>query len=259
LNLAERQATATENQHRETNQEARERLALARDEAKIRHEDRQDAAAARKEAAAEKKASADDARTARDPETGNPLGLAGSPRQVPDIEKGLVASHAYAASLRALADDVEKNGRVGSDLPVIGTDSGRKRSQLYADAIERGRPAMQLGVSNMNLQLEHQGAGGSGVGLDPHQMADPKVLRKMADEQDALAAKKARGILAPIGGKPVAPVAGREMSEAKPEPGPKNVPPATVIDQAWKAISDPKAPSKVKDQAMKALTAAGLL
>jgi hypothetical protein len=256
LDQGERQIQATLAQHKETNAEARERLALARDESNLRHQDRQDAAAARKEAAAAKKADAEDARTARDPETGDPMGIAPSARQVPEIEKSLVASHAYSASLRALADDVEKNGRVGSDLPIVGTDAGRRRSQLYADAIERGRPAMQLGVSNANLQLEHQGAGGSGVGFDLHQTADPKVLRRMADEQDALAAKRARGILAPIGGKPVAPIAGREMSETKPAGA---SPPQKVIDQAWNAVNDPKAAPKIKQKAMEALTAAGLL
>lgn len=231
LNLAERQAAATEAQRGETNSEARARIALTRDQMGLAHADRQDAISARKEAAEERKAAGLDARTARDPETGEPIGTAGSPRQVPDIEKGLVASHAYSASLRSLADDIEKNGRTGSDLPIIGTDAGRRRAQLTADAIERGRPAMQLGVSNANLQLEHQSVGGSGVGLDPHQMANPKVLRKMADEQDALAAKRARGMLAPIGGKPVAPIAGREMSEApKAAPGaPANRPPVMKL------------------------------
>lgn len=176
---------------------ARGNLAVHRLSEADTHADRQAAIDARKEAAkdkdAQKKATADEkkeARAFRDPDTGELQGYAGTPKIAQSLSDKLVAAKAYSSNLRALADDIEKNGRVGSDLPIIGTEAGKNRNNLFSETIARGRRALELGVSNANMQLEHGAMGGPGAGLS--RMASPKVLRRMADENDRIAMQRLR-------------------------------------------------------------------
>jgi hypothetical protein len=260
LGLAERTAAATEAQRGETNSEARSRIALTRDQMRLAHQDRQDAIDARRGAADEKKAEAKDAKTLRDPDTGEPIAEMPTARAVQTASDKLVASRAYSQGLRELAEDIEKNGHVGSSLPIIGTEAGRKREELHANVVARGRKALDLGVSNANMQLEHQAIGGSGAGLS--RMGSPEVLRKIADDNDAFANQRLRsagktvpGAVPPAAKTGGAPAGGREVTTSPPA----QTVPQPVIDQAWAAVNDPKAPAAVKAKAMRALTAAGQL
>lgn len=208
--------------------------------------------AADKEAAAKEKAAAKlDERAIRDPETDEVIRYAPTARGVKDVVDKQVAARAYSQGLRELADDIEKNGRVGSSLPIIGTEAGKRREELHANVVARGRKALDLGVSNANMQLEHGAVGGSGVGLS--RIGSPDVLRKIADDNDKFAGERLRSGTAPA--KPKASAAPK--TEAKPESGGK--PPKNVIDQAWQAVDDKHASPALRQKAVDVLTQAGLL
>jgi len=211
-------------------------LALGWAGEKDRHEDRQAALAAKRETDAEKaegkeaKAAEDvDKRTLRDPDTGEPIVELSRPGAVDKAAEKLTASRAYSKGLRDLADDAEKNHRVAPALPLIGnvTEASKRRDELYGNVIARGRKALDLGVSNANIQIEHGNVGGSGKGLSS--MPSPEVLRRMADENDAFANERLRASgkalggsvppKEPTGGAPAS--TGRQATPAAPAARPK--------------------------------------
>jgi hypothetical protein len=232
LNLAERQAKATESQRREMNYEHRREFDL-------REEDRRDAKSD-KRSAAEKKAADDlDKRTLRDPDTGEEIVVLSRPGAVDKAADKLTASRAYSRGLRELADDAEKNERVAPALPFIGnvTEASKRRDELYGNVIARGRKALELGVSNNNLQIEHQNVGGSGKGLSS--MPSPEVLRKMADDNDAVANERLRASGKALPGA----VPAAEKTGGAPLGG--RSPHQDVLDMADKADRAGKAPEMV--------------
>jgi len=207
-----------------------------------------------------------DERAFHDPDTGNLRWYAGSARQVPRLTDQVIAGRQYAQSLRDLADDIEHNGRVGSNKAIIGTEAGTQRESKFSAAVARGRKALDLGVSNANIQLEHGALGGSGAGLDTQRMADPKRLREIADEQDRITRARMRAQLkAPSDEQkarsvPAVPPEGSKKAPKAAPAGPtKNGVPQAVIDQAFKALADKKSSPADRQDAVKALVAANLL
>lgn len=264
LDLAERSAAALESDRRANRVERR-------DEFDIKREDRAAAAAEKKAAAEQKKADDIDKRTLRDPDTGDEIVVLSRPGAVDKAAKELTAARAYSQGLRELADDIDKNDRVAPALPLIGnvTEASKRRDELHANAVARGRKALELGVSNANLQLEHSAVGGAGKGLGS--MGSPAVLRKIADDSDRFANERLRASGkvvgaaippseksggAPAGGRPLAP---KDAPAAPTKPSAPGKPTQRQIDQAWKALDDPNAPKEVKQRAVEALTAADLL
>lgn len=258
----ERQIQATQEHNRGT-------LALGWAGEKDRHQDRQDAMAAKKTADAEKastkeasdaekKKTALDARTLRDPDTGEDIEVMPNARGVQKASDQLVASRAYSQGLRAYADDIEKNDRVAPSFPLFGnvTDASKQRDELHSNVVARGRKALDLGVSNANMQLEHGAIGGAGKGLGS--MSDPKVLRRIADEQDAIANQRLRSSGKVVNGSvpPVAPTGGAPSGGRASTSGP----PQSVIDEAYRALEPGSGASKEqKQKATAALVAAGHL
>lgn len=253
----ERQIEATQEHNKGT-------LALGWAGERDRHEDRRAALAAKKAADAEKdeakkaKAAEDlDKRTLRDPDTGDEIVVLSRPGAVDKAAEKLTASRAYSKGLRELADDAEKNHRVAPALPLIGnvTEASKRRDELYGNVIARGRKALDLGVSNANIQIEHGNVGGSGKGLSS--MPSPTVLRRMADENDTFANERLRSSGKAVNGA-LPPEAKTGGAPANGRPPATSVP-ADVISQSWRALEDPHATPKQKQKATSALAAAGQL
>lgn len=242
LELARANLGERKNEHRDTLEEKQREFDLRKKDAAEK--------AADKEAAAKEKAAAKlDERAIRDPETDEVIRYAPTPRGVTAITDKQVAARAYSQGLRELADDIEKNGRVGSSLPIIGTEAGKRREELHANVVARGRKALDLGVSNANMQLEHGAVGGSGVGLA--RIGSPEVLRKIADDNDKFAGERLRSGTAPAKPKAAAAAPAAEPKAAKV--------PKDVIDQAWNAVNSPGAGKERRQKAVEILSAAGLL
>jgi hypothetical protein len=222
---------------------AKAHLGLQREQINATREARTDARDAKKEAADARHSDAMDARTLSDPDTGEPIEILSTARGVQTQADKLTASRAYSRSLRSLASDIEANGHVGSDLPIVGTGKGRQRTSLYSDVLERGRKAMDLGVSNANLQLEHGGIGGSGAGITLQRAADPKRLRELADEQDRISMERIRAAGKPVTGKSVEDMA----AAAKPKDSKRD---EAMINEAWKTYTDPQQSEKERRGAL---------
>ena len=155
------------------------------------------------------------------------------------------AARAYSQGLRELADDIEQNGRVGSSLPIIGTEAGKRREELHANVVARGRQALQLGVSNANMQLEHAAVGGSGAGLS--RIASPEVLRKIADDNDKFAAQRLRSGTAPV-----------KKGKAA-TPAPSGGPSKAQVDAAYRILDRKDVSPEDRQSAVGILSAAGVL
>lgn len=238
LDLAQKTLDATNAQRYTTNAEHRR-------EFDTREEDRKNAAAEKADAKKAKAAEDLDKRTLRDPDTGEDIVILSRPGAVDKAANQLTASRAYSKGLRDLADDAEKNGRTAPALPFIGnvTEASKVRDENYGNVIARGRKALELGVSNNNLQIEHQNVGGSGKGFAS--MPSPAVLRKMADQNDEFASERLRaggkavnGALPPKEKTGGAPAGGRDTGQS----GGKSDPNKELLDLAAKA--DHPAPAK---------------
>jgi hypothetical protein len=213
----------------------------------LRRKEAEDKAKEKADAAKEKADAALEARAIRDPETDEIIRYAPTPRGVEKVVDKQTAARAYSQGLRELADDIEKNGRVGSDLPIIGTEAGKRRKELHANVVARGRKALDLGVSNANMQLEHSAIGGSGAGLD--RIASPEVLRKIADDNDKFAAQRLRGGTAPA-----------KKAPAREAPAPATGKPSTdQVNAAYRILDRKDVSPKDRQTAVDILTAAGVL
>lgn len=172
---------------------------------------------------------------------GNVLGTASSTKGAQKAEEQLTASQAYRDAILAYKEHIEQEGRLINPL----SDAYKERERLHADVVARGRKAMDLGVSNANLQLEHQVVGGAGTGFS--RMSSPESLQKLADEADKVAKARIATSLRPgqrVGSEGALP------SETKPAASPA-APDRRALAQ--KAIDDPNAPPAVKARALQIL------
>lgn len=112
---------------------------------------------------------------------GNVIGLASSTRSAKVAGDQIAAIEAYKSAIHEYAAHIRQNGRQLNPF----SDDYKERERLHGDVVARGRKAMDLGVSNKNLELEHQIVGGSGAGLS--RMSSPESLDKMAEEADRVA------------------------------------------------------------------------
>jgi len=122
---------------------------------------------------------------------GNVIGTASSTRAAKAAADQLAAGQAYKDALAAFRDHIQQYGQLLNPF----SDEYKERERLHADAVARGRKAMDLGVSNANLQLEHAIVGGSGAGLN--RMASPESLDNLISEADKVINNRLAASLSP--------------------------------------------------------------
>lgn len=152
----------------------------------------------------------DDARTVRDPDTGQPMGLAPSPRVVDKIAQDIAANRSYVQAVDELAAHIEKFGRILNPY----SEEGKLRASIAADVQSKGRAVQGIQASDAGAKLEHDVIGGSGVGIE--RMSDPAVLRRLAREATSKNEARLRASLAPIKGAGSAQMPGGSSSTAVP-------------------------------------------
>lgn len=122
---------------------------------------------------------------------GNVKGTASSTRAAKQAGDSLAASAAYQDALRAFKDHIVQHGNLINPF----SDDYKERERLHADVLSKGRVAAQLGVSNKNIELEHQITGGSGAGIN--RMASPQSIDNLIKEVGDIADKRVATILRP--------------------------------------------------------------
>ena len=122
---------------------------------------------------------------------GNVKGTASSTRAAKQAGDSLAASAAYQDALRAFKDHIVQHGNLINPF----SDDYKERERLHADVLSKGRVAAQLGVSNKNIELEHQITGGSGAGIN--RMASPESIDNLIKEVGDIADKRVATILRP--------------------------------------------------------------
>jgi hypothetical protein len=173
-------------------------LQLARQTAADNNEARAAALQDKKDARADKTQQTKDALLVRDPVTGDPIGYAPTPRALPAIAEKAAASAALNDSLNVLKTDIEQNGHIMNVGGIVGQDSdaAMRRKSLIADVIAKQRKAADLGVSDANINLEHDIVGKSGVGLT--RGTNTEIIDHLIEKNRKIAGQRLRAVLTPL-------------------------------------------------------------
>jgi hypothetical protein len=245
--------------HRDQRAASAATLALARANLGERRAARDDARTDKKEAADLKHAEAEEARTLRDPNTGDPLGVAPTAKTVEKLGDQLSKLEAYQDAAEQLATHIEKHGRIVNPFSA----EYKVRESLAGDVQALGRGVKGIQATDAGQKLEHMIVGGKGVGIE--RSADPGVLRHLAAQAREQTEKRLRATLKPLPGESVSrspSVGGRGAHGEKPADAPSAKPAgggADKVSLAMEALDDPQASAKDKKKAIEILDAAGKL
>lgn len=135
-----------------------------------------------------------DPRIVRDPDTGEPMFKAATPRVVDKLADQIAASRAYRRKAEEFAAHIEKYGRIYNPL----SEEGKERASLAADLQAQGRQVSGLQASDSGQKLEHELVGGSGILAE--RMASPKRLRELSTEAATRLEQHLRATGTPIEG-----------------------------------------------------------
>lgn len=176
----------------------------------------------------------DEARTLRDPNTGDPLGMAPNARVVAKMGEDLGFLAAYQDKAEEFAAHLEKYGHLVNPL----SREYKERQSIGADLQAIGRKVKGIQASDAGQKLEHMVIGGTGTGLE--RSADPTQVRKLAEDARVQVERRLRSTLEPMPGQKSsrAPSRATEGGEA---PAPAKAAPSgdELLAEAKKVIASP--------------------
>lgn len=175
----------------------------------------------------------------RDPNTGEPLGMAPTGEIAGKLGDTMSKLGAYNDAVEAFAKHIEDHGHLLNPL----SDAYKERESLGANVQAMGRQVKGIQGTDSGQKLEHMVIGGTGTGMS--RTADPNVLRKLAAEATTLTERRLRSTLTPMPGQAASrsPTSGEAPAAKGPAVSPER------LALARKALSDPKAPIEVKRRA----------
>jgi hypothetical protein len=180
----------------------------------------------------------------RDPNTGEPLGMAPTGEIAGKLGDTMSRLDTYQEAVNKLADHIEQHGHLLNPM----SQEYKIRENLAADVQSMGRQIKGIQATDAGQKLEHLIIGGTGTGFN--RSADPKVLRGLADQARKQTEQRLRSTLAPMPGQGASrsPTAGADEGEGA-APARAAGPSPARLALARKALSDPAAPIEVKRRA----------